>query len=68
MGERRERKSKAINVALTPSDYAALVEEAAELSLRLKEHVTVQDVIRMAIREHLERRGRKGEAPAGRAG
>jgi len=67
MGE-RERKSKAINVALTPSDYAALVEEAAELSLRLREHVTVQDVIRTAIREYLERRGRKGEAAAGRAG
>jgi hypothetical protein len=67
MGE-RERKSKAINVALTPSDYAALVEEAARLSLERKERVTVQDVIRTAIREHLERRGRKGEAAAGRAG
>jgi len=68
MGERRERKSKAINVALTPSDYAALVEEAARLSLELKERVTVQDVIRTAIREYLERRGRKGEGAAGRAG
>jgi len=68
MGERRERKSKAINVALTPSDYAALVEEAARLSLELKEHVTIQDVIRTAIREYLERRGRKGEGAAGRAG
>ena len=67
MGE-RELKSRVVSLSLTPSDYAALVEEAAELSLRLKEHVTVQDVIRMAIREHLERRGRKGEAPAGRAG
>jgi len=67
MGERRERKSKAINVALTPSDFAALVEEAARLSVELKEHVTVQDVIRTAIREYLERRGRKNEAPAGRA-
>jgi hypothetical protein len=68
MGERRERKSKAINVALTPSDYAALVEEAARLSLERKERVTIQDVIRTAIREYLERRGRKGEAAAGRAG
>ena len=68
MGERRERKSKAINVALTPTDFAALVEEAARLSLELKERVTVQDVIRTAIREHLEGRGRKGEAAAGRAG
>ena len=68
MGERRERKSKAINVALTPTDFAALVEEAARLSLERKERVTVQDVIRTAIREHLERRGRKGEGAAGRAG
>jgi len=68
MGERRERKSKAVNVALTPADFAALVEEAARLSVELKEHITVQDVIRTAIREYLERRGRKGEAPAGRAG
>jgi len=68
MSERRVRKSKAINVALTPSDYAALVEEAARLSLELKKHMTVQDVIRTAIREYLERRGRKGEVPAGRAG
>ena len=68
MGERRERKRKAINVALTPSDYAALVEEAARLSLERRERVTVQDVIRTAIREYLERRGRKGEAAAGRAG
>ncbi|NAZ31807.1 MAG: hypothetical protein GU352_03775 [Acidilobus sp.] len=67
MGE-RERKSKAINVALTPADYAALVEEAARLSLELQKHVTVQDVIRTAIREYLEGRGRKGEVPAGRAG
>jgi len=67
MSERRVRKSKAINVALTPSDYAALVEEAARLSLELKERVTVQDVIRTAIREYLERRGGKGEVP-GRAG
>ena len=67
MGE-RERKRKAINVALTPSDYAALVEEAARLSVELKEHVTIQDVIRTAIREYLERRGRKGEGAAGRAG
>jgi hypothetical protein len=67
MGE-RERKSKAINVALTPADFAALVEEAARLSLELKQRVTIQDVIRTAIREHLERRGRKGEAAAGRAG
>jgi len=67
MGGRRERKSKEINVALTPADYAALVEEAARLSVELKEHVTVQDVIRTAIREYLERRGRKNEAPAGRA-
>ena len=65
MSERRVRKSKAVNVALTPSDYAALVEEAAELSLKLKEHVTVQEVIRRIIREHLERRG-KNEVPAGR--
>jgi hypothetical protein len=68
MGGRRERKSKAINVALTPADYAALVEEAARLSVERKERVTVQDVIRTAIREHLEGRGRKGEAAAGRAG
>ena len=68
MGERRERKRKAINVALTPSDFAALVEEAARLSVELKEHVTIQDVIRTAIREYLERRGRKDEAAAGRAG
>jgi len=67
MSERRVRKSKAVNVALTPSDYAALVEEAAELSLRLKEHITVQEVIRRIIREHLERRSGKGEVP-GRAG
>jgi len=68
MGERRERKSKAINVALTPTDFAALVEEAARLSLERKERVTIQEVIRTAIREYLERRGRKGEVPAGRAG
>jgi hypothetical protein len=68
MGERRERKSRAINVALTPADFAALVEEAARLSLELKQRVTIQDVIRTAIREHLERRGRKGEGAAGRAG
>jgi hypothetical protein len=68
MGERRERKVKSVNVALTPADFAALVEEAARLSVELKEHITVQDVIRTAIREYLERRGRKGEAPAGRAG
>jgi len=68
MGERRERKVKSVNVALTPADFAALVEEAARLSVELKEHITVQDVIRTAIREYLERRGRKGEAAAGRAG
>jgi hypothetical protein len=68
MGERRERKVKSVNVALTPADFAALVEEAARLSVELKEHITVQDVIRTAIREYLERRGRKGEVPAGRAG
>jgi len=68
MGERRERRARSVNVALTPADFAALVEEAARLSVELKEHVTVQDVIRTAIREYLERRGRKGEAPAGRAG
>jgi hypothetical protein len=67
MGE-RERKSKVVSLAITPSEYMALVEEAAELSLRLKEHVTVQEVIREIIREHLERRGRKGEGAAGRAG
>jgi hypothetical protein len=67
MGE-RERKSKVVSLAITPSEYMALVEEAAELSLRLREHITVQEVIRRIIREHLERRGRKGEAPAGRAG
>ncbi len=65
---KRERKSKEVNVALTPADFAALVEEAARLSVELKQHVTIQDVIRMAIREYLERRGRKGEVPAGRAG
>lgn len=65
---KRERKSKEVNVALTPADFAALVEEAARLSVELKQHVTVQDVIRMAIREYLERRGRKGEGAAGRAG
>ncbi len=64
----RERKSKAVSLALTPSEYAALVEEAARPSIELKERVTVQDVIRTAIREYLERRGRKGEVPAGRAG
>jgi len=67
MGE-RERKSKVVSLAITPSEYMALVEEAAELSLRLREHITVQEVIRKIIREYLERRGRKGEAPAGRAG
>jgi len=67
MGE-RERKSKVVSLAITPSEYMALVEEAAELSLRLREHITVQEVIRKIIREHLERRGRKGEAAAGRAG
>ena len=67
MGE-RERKSRVVSLSLTPSEYAALVEEAAELSLRLKEHVTIQEVIRRIIREHLERRGGKGEVPAGRAG
>jgi hypothetical protein len=67
MGE-RERKSKVVSLAITPSEYMALVEEAAELSLRLREHITVQEVIRRIIREHLERRGRKGEGAAGRAG
>jgi hypothetical protein len=64
----RERKSKEVNVALTPADFAALVEEAARLSVERKERVTVQDVIRTAVREYLEGRGRKGEAAAGRAG
>jgi len=45
MGE-RERKSKVVSLAITPSEYMALVEEAAELSLRLREHITVQEVIR----------------------
>ena len=67
MGE-RELKSRVVSLSLTLSEYMALVEEAAELSLRLKKHVTIQEVIRRIIREHLERRGRKGEGAAGRAG
>ena len=66
MGERKPKR-KIVGLALAYSDYAALLEEAAELSKRLGRQVTVQDVIREVIREHLERRGRKSEVP-GRAG